>query len=110
MEHTIHVDQDSHIVTLSGDVDLEHSPTARTILLDVVAQAKNIFVDLTSVSYMDSSGIASLVEAYQQAKKTGVSFVLISLSPAVLRVIRMARLDKVFPIYESLEMARHANV
>ena len=91
-------------------MDLEQSPTARKILLETVDQAPHILVDLAAVTYMDSSGIASLVEAYQQAKKNGVSFILVSVSPAVLRVIRMARLDKVFSIYDNVESAKHANV
>lgn len=110
MDHTVHIEEDRHIVTFCGDVDLENSPTARKVLLEVVGQAQNILVDLTAVTYMDSSGIASLVEAYQQAKKNGVSFSLVSVSSAVLRVINMARLDKVFTIHENLESAKHASV
>ncbi len=110
MEYTVTVDEDNHIVALSGEVDLENSPTARKVLLEVVEQAKKILVDLTAVTYMDSSGIASLVEAYQQAKNNDVGFVLVSVSPAVLRVLHMARLDKVFTVYDNLENARHASV
>jgi len=110
MEHTVRSEQGAHIVALSGEVDLESSPMARTLLLEVVEQASKIFVDLTSVTYMDSSGIASLVEAYQQAKKSQVEFVLVSASPAVLRVLHMARLDKVFTIHENMEHAQHAGL
>ncbi|GJL49980.1 MAG: hypothetical protein NPIRA01_12070 [Nitrospirales bacterium] len=110
MEHTVRSEQGSHIVALSGEIDLESSPMARTVLLEVVEQASKVFVDLTSVTYMDSSGIASLVEAYQQAKKSQIGFVLVSASPAVLRVLHMARLDKVFTIHENLELAQHADL
>jgi len=110
MEHTVRSEQGGHVVAFSGEVDLESSPVARTILLEVVGKASNVFVDLTGVTYMDSSGIASLVEAYQQAKKTSVGFVLVSASPAVVRVLHMARLDKVFIIHESLESAQHAGI
>ena len=110
MNHSVKTAEDKHIISFDGDVDLEHSPVARKILLDVVEKAQGIFVDLAAVNYMDSSGIASLVEAYQQAKKKGVSFVLVSVSPAVLRVLHMARLDKVFTIHENVESARHAGV
>ena len=110
MNHRIHLEEDKHVVTFGGEVDLENSPTARKVLLQVVGEAKNILIDLSAVTYMDSSGIASLVEAYQQAKKNEVSFSLVSVSPSVLRVINMARLDKVFTIHESLESAKHASV
>ncbi|GJL62242.1 MAG: hypothetical protein NPIRA04_08960 [Nitrospirales bacterium] len=110
MEHTVRSEQGGHIVALSGEIDLESSPMARIVLLEVVEQASKVFVDLTSVTYMDSSGIASLVEAFQQAKKSKVGFVLVSASPAVLRVLHMARLDKVFTIHENLELAQHASL
>ena len=110
MNHSVITEEDKHIIAFEGDVDLEHSPAARKILLDAVEKASGIFVDLAAVNYMDSSGIASLVEAYQQAKKKGVSFVLVSVSSAVLRVLHMARLDKVFTIHENVESARHAGV
>ncbi|GJL65767.1 MAG: hypothetical protein NPIRA05_07380 [Nitrospirales bacterium] len=110
MEHAIRREQDGHIVTFRGDIDLESSPMARTILLKVVNGASKVYVDLTSVTYMDSSGIASMVEAYQLAKNSQVEFVLVSASPAVLRVLHMARLDKVFTIHENLEQAQHAGL
>ena len=107
MEHTLIVDQQDQIVKLSGEVDLEQAPQTRAILLQAIEQGQTIFVDLSEVSYMDSSGIANLVEAYQHAKKRQLTFELVAASPAVLRVIKMARLDKIFTIHESLESARH---
>jgi anti-sigma B factor antagonist len=54
------------------------------------------------VTYIDSSGIASLVEAYQTAKKKGLRFGLLAVSEPVMSVLALARLDKVFPIHLSL--------
>jgi anti-sigma B factor antagonist len=54
------------------------------------------------VTYIDSSGIASLVEALQDARKRGSRFALVSVSEAVHRVLQLARLDKVFAIHASL--------
>jgi len=55
------------------------------------------------VTYIDSSGVASLVEAFQRAKGRGSGFALVSVNPAALRVFQLARLDKVFVIHESLQ-------
>ena len=66
--------------------------------------------DLSGVTYMDSSGIASLVEAYQCAKKQGAEFSLVRVNPAALRVLKLARLDKVFIIHENLEKALNADI
>ncbi len=93
MEHQVREEGGRHIVSLSGEVDLENSPKARQILLDAVGPGQKVLVDLAGVTYMDSSGIASLVEAYQRAKKIGAVFALVCFNPAVLRVLKLAGLD-----------------
>ncbi len=109
MEHQVREEGGRHIVSLSGEVDLENSPKARQILLDAVGPGQKVLVDLADVTYMDSSGIASLVEAYQRAKKNGAVFALVCVNPAVLRVLKLARLDKVFTIHENLESSLNAD-
>ncbi len=91
------------VVELSGEVDLESSPAARQVLLDAVAAGGPLLVDLSGVDYIDSSGIASLVEAFQAARSRGTRFGLVAVSPAAMRVLRLARLDRVFEIHEDLE-------
>ena len=59
-------------------------------------------LNLEKVSYIDSSGVASLVEAFQTAKKAGSAFGLVSVNPAAMRVLELARLDKVFTIHATL--------
>ena len=102
MEHSVRDEQGSLVVTLEGEVDLEHSPKAREVLLDCVGRAQKVVVDLSRVSYIDSSGVASLVEAFQQAKKSGRSFALAAINPAARRVLELARLDRVFTIHETV--------
>ena len=91
------------IVRLSGDVDLHSSPKAREAILDCLKQKLPLLVELSAVTYMDSSGVASLVEGYQTAKKQGLKFALVSVASPVMNVLKLARLDKVFPIHASLE-------
>ena len=102
MQHTLRVEQGALVIALEGDVDLEHSPKARKVLLDGILQAKSVFVDMSGVTYIDSSGVASLVEAYQVAKQQGLTFALVAVNPAALRVLQLARLDKVFVIHDTL--------
>jgi anti-sigma B factor antagonist len=90
------------VVALSGEVDLDSSSQVRTTLLDCVDRKRGILVDLSAVSYIDSSGVASLVEAYQSARRASIQFGLVSVSVAAMRVLELARLDRVFSI--------HANV
>ncbi len=90
------------VVALSGDVDLDSSPRVRSALLDCVATKSGVLVDMSGVSYIDSSGVASLVEAFQNARKTGKRFALVEVSDAAMRVLELARLDKVFSIHATL--------
>ena len=93
------------VVSLAGDVDLESSPRARTVLLDCVGQNRTVLVDMSAIDYIDSSGVASLVEAFQSARKAGSPFALVSVSEAALRVLQLARLDRIFTIHASLDDA-----
>ena len=108
MEHYVREEQGYHIVTLTGEIDLETSPQARQILLETVPQSTKLLIEMASVTYIDSSGIATLVEAFQRAKKNGVQVAFICLNPAVVRVLTLARLDKVFTIHADIESAIHA--
>ncbi len=91
------------VVELTGDIDLSCSPEARKKILECLESAENTLVDLSAVSYIDSSGVASLVEGYQTAKKKALKFGLIGVSEAAMSVLQLARLDKVFPIHTSLQ-------
>jgi anti-sigma B factor antagonist len=108
MEHSVRDDAGAIVVELAGDVDLERSPSARTILLECVGKGKSVYVDMAGVTYIDSSGVASLVESFQSARAGGTGFTLISVSEEVMRVIQLARLDKIFTIHDSLDTARQA--
>ena len=92
-------------VSLAGEIDLDRAPDIRRLLLDCVKRQLDVLVDLSEVSYIDSSGIASLVEALQWAKRRGTDLCLIAVSPEALRVFELARLDKVFAIHPDVEAA-----
>ena len=93
------------IVAVSGEVDLSWSSELRSAILDALGKRGAVLVDLDQVSYIDSSGIAALVEGYQTAKTKQVKFGLVSISDAVKAVLELARLDQVFPIYADVNAA-----
>ena len=103
MEHQVREEQGAVVVSLIGDVDLDSSPRAREVLLECVARKVHVVVDLSGVAYMDSSGVASLVEALQTAKRNSSSFALAAMQATPLRVLELARLDRVFDIFETVE-------
>ena len=91
------------IVTLSGDIDLDSSPAMRESLMACVSSDSRVLVDMGAVSYIDSSGVANLVEAYRAAVDSNATFGLVNVSEAAMRVIELAKLDKVFSIFASIE-------
>ena len=93
------------VVALSGDVDLRHSPNLRKALMELMFDRRPVVVELSGVTYVDSSGIAGLVEAYQMARKNGTTFALAAISDPVRRVLQLARLDRVFSIADTVEAA-----
>ncbi len=97
------------VLRLAGTVDLEHSPDIRRTLLDAVAERVDVFVDLSEVTYIDSSGIACLVEALQAARDHGANLDLVAVSRQAMRVLELARLDMVFSIHDDLASALQAN-
>ena len=105
MKHEITERGDTTVVAFEGDVDLESSPAARKVLLECVARGRPVLVDMSGVTYIDSSGVASLVESLQRSRKAGRGFALVSVSEAALRVLQLARLDKVFAIHPTLDDA-----
>ena len=92
---------------LSGDIDLAHSPTMRKVLLGEIKEKHmaKVFLNLKNVRYIDSSGIASLVEGLKASREQGSRLILFSLSPAVREVMQLSRLQKIFEIYENEEQA-----
>ncbi|MCP5368589.1 MAG: STAS domain-containing protein [Hyphomicrobiales bacterium] len=89
---------DTLVLCLEGPLDLTHGAALRRLLLDAVARARRVLVDLSGVTLADSSLAANLVEALGTARKAGVDFALTAVRPAVLRLLQLARLDQVFDL------------
>ena len=86
------------LVRLRGEVDLSWSQQVRRAVLDALDHGLAVGVELSAVSYIDSSGIAALVEGFQSARTHGQRFVLVAVSDAVRAVLELARLDRVFQL------------
>jgi anti-sigma B factor antagonist len=90
---------DTVVVAPSGEVDLSRSPKLRNALRDAQSsRPKRVVIDLSDVEYMDSSGVATLVEAYQVARRNGSKMVLCGLMDRVKSIFEIAKLDSVFTI------------
>jgi anti-sigma B factor antagonist len=97
------------IVRVFGEVDLSWSQKVRKVILEALGSKEPTVIDLSGVNYIDSSGIAALVEGFQTARSKNQKFHLVAVSAAVMAVLQLARLDRVFPIMDTIEQARAAS-
>ncbi len=95
------------ILDLSGDIDLANSPAMRKALLGEIKEKRTprVFLNLKNVRYIDSSGIASLVEGLKASRDLGSRLILYGLNKTVREVMQLSRLQKIFEIYEDEEQA-----
>ena len=106
MEIEVIKNEKASILKIKGDVDLYSSPQVREKIIAAISKDEpNLLVDLDNVTYMDSSGVATLVEGLQLTKKNGGKLKLYNLSSATRDVFELSRLDKVFDIYENEQQA-----
>ena len=90
---------DIQVLELSGELDYHSSPELREKLSELTAkQAPKILVNLSGIDYMDSSGIATFVEAFQKTKRYQGRLILAELTATVRGVFEIAKLDSIFEI------------
>ena len=94
------------LLAIAGEVDMFSSPEARKeIGILVKKEIERIVVDLAGVSYMDSSGVATLIEGLQMCHKYNGTLVVAGLRRNVREVFELTKLDKIFKIYKDSETA-----
>lgn len=94
------------ILDCTGDVDLYTSPRLREVLLnELQAGVEGVLINMGGVGYIDSSGIATLVEGLQLSRQTKTRFGLFALRSNARSVLELARLHKVFNLFENEQEA-----
>jgi anti-sigma B factor antagonist len=84
------------IIRCSGRIISSTSDVLREAVRSAIPQNRTIVLDLSSVNYMDSSGLGALVGAWTSARRAGRELKLISLSQRVKELLHLTALDKVF--------------
>ena len=96
----------SNVVPLKGEIDLHVSPTVTTALNEVIdKKPERLVVDLSEVSYIDSAGLAALIQAMQKMEGYGGKFMLSGLQETVRSIFEISRLDQVFQIFPDADSA-----
>jgi anti-sigma B factor antagonist len=94
------------IVAVSGEVQMNTSPEVRSTLTSLFAEEPQaLVVDLSEVPYIDSSGVATLVEGLMWSYRNQIPFRLSGLTPALKDVFELARLESLFDIFGTPEAA-----
>lgn len=97
------------LVHLQGEIEFSKAPALRNNLIALLEEQKpkRLIFDLSLVPYMDSSGIATIVEILQWQRRDGNSLVLIGLQEKVHSMLEITRLDQLFAIANDLESAKN---
>jgi anti-sigma B factor antagonist len=109
MQITERTEETIPIISISGDIDLESSPQLRDFLKPKATQkTPRLLLDFGGVSYIDSSGLATLIEYFQSVQGFGGKLALAALSPRVKNVFEIVRLEQIFALYPDVPAALKA--
>lgn len=99
-------EQGCAVVVASGEIDLYTSPELREALADAAQSSDRVILDLTDVTFLDSTGMGVMVGAmhHGNGRRAG-SLCLVGPAAMVRRVLEITHLNDLFPIYGSLEEA-----
>jgi anti-anti-sigma factor len=94
------------ICKVEGEIDINTSPQLRKAFDEFIhSNSKKILIDFSSVSYIDSSGLATLIELLQRLKKINGKFRLFNMNQKVKNIFEVTKLYKLFEIFDTQELA-----
>ena len=97
---------DVPVVTVSGEIDVATAPQLRQHLeASPVAEAPTVVVDLTGVSFLDSTALGVLVGAHRRRGEVGGDLRLVVTEPRILKVFEITDLIRVFRIVGTVDEA-----
>ena len=96
---------DAKVVEVEGDVDLGTSKVLRRTLFESLPRATILALNLAAIRYIDSSGIATLIEVLKDSQRLNKQFVLFGLSPAVEDVFRLTHVIRIFQVFPTEQEA-----
>ena len=94
------------VLPLKGEIDLHVSPSVTASLNAMIAKKpRRLVIDLSGVNYIDSAGLAALIQAMQKVEGYGGKFLLSGLQETVRSIFEISRLDQVFQIFPDVDAA-----
>jgi anti-sigma B factor antagonist len=89
------------IVDIAGDLDLRGSPALRKLLFDALTESPRVVINLSEIRYMDSSGIAVMLEALKNSQKLKREFAMFGMNARVREVFKLTRVLPLFQVFET---------
>jgi anti-sigma B factor antagonist len=107
MELDIRDDGGVTIITVRGDLVIGDAETSfKKAVTRLLEEGRvNLLIDLSSVGFLDSSGLGALVRALTNTQKEGGQTKLLNAGPQIRKLLQMTKLDSVFEIHEDMEGA-----
>ncbi len=91
--------QNNIALVMAGDIDREITPTIKDQLkIQLDGEVRSLSIDASNVNYLDSSGVSILIIAMQSCRQPHIEFSIDKASDEVMRVLRIAKLDKILSI------------
>lgn len=87
------------VVSLAGELDLSTIPSVESRLFDQLRTQSGVVVDLTGLSFIDSSGIGLLIQAFRSTGDAGKLPIVIAAGSQVERVFRLVGIDRALPLF-----------
>jgi anti-sigma B factor antagonist len=95
-----------NVLPLTGEIDLHVSPVVTASLTAMIEKKpERVVIDLSEVTYIDSAGLAALIQAVQKVEAYGGKFLLAGLQETVRSIFEISRLDQVFQIFPDTDTA-----
>src|SRR3979409_1444979 len=105
MNVSVRISEGARIIDVSGQVDINGSPVLRKVLFDELKESQKVALNLSAIRYIDSSGIAVMLEALRESQRLNRQFVLFGMSPAVHDVFKLTHVIRIFEVAQTEEQA-----
>ena len=106
MEIEVEEKEGYHIVTPVGELDIYTVPLFRKVVLKLEGDRRHdLILDLSRLTFIDSSGLGSLIEIWQKVQTVDGEIAYVVSNPRILKVFKLVDLDKVFRVFPNLGRA-----
>ena len=106
MEIEVQEKEGYHIVTPVGELDVYTVPLFRKVVLKLEGDRRHdLILDLTRLTFIDSSGIGSLIEIYQKVQTVEGELAYVIDNPRILKILRLVELNKILRVFPNLGRA-----